>query len=324
MSEKILFVDDEPNVLDGYRRQLGKKYSLTFANGGEDGLVLVTTEGPFAVVVSDMNMDGIDGIRFLSKVHELAPDTVRIMLTGADHQTAVTAVNKGHVFRFLSKPCSTELLTLTLDAALAQYRLVTSERELLSSTLMGAVKILTDVLAAVRPVAFGRTDRVRDVVRRVGKELIPDRLWRAELAALLSQMGCVNIPEEVLLKAYAGKRLMPREAQAYDDHPRVGHDLVANVPRLRDVAQIILQQERRFDGSGVPGGGAAGNDLPIEARILKVALDFDSLVSARLSENDAVMEMGKREGFYDPVVIATLKKTVAIKMARSMISGGMA
>ena len=322
--EKILFVDDEPNVLDGYRRQLGKKYTIECAVGGEEALALMPTQGPYAVVVSDMRMLGMDGVRFLSEVRKLTPDTIRMMLTGADHETAIQAVNEGNVFRFLCKPCPPELLELSLDAALVQYRLVTAERALLSSTLTGAVKILTDVLSAVRPVAFGRTDRVRDIVRRLAKELIPGQLWRAELAAMLSQMGCVSIPEDLLSKAYSGKRLDAGEASLYQEHPLSGHNLVKHVPRLEQVAEIILQQEKHFDGTGFPNDNVAGEQIPIEARILKVALDFDSLIQIGVSMSDALGEMSSRNGFYDRAVLEVLKRWVAREAVRSIMAVGVA
>ncbi len=265
MTAKILFVDDETNILDAYRRQLGRKYEVECAVGGEEGLAALTSLGPFAVVVSDMNMAGMNGVRFLAKVREMAPDSTRIMLTGADRQTAIQAVNEGNIFRFLTKPCSTEMLDVTIEAAVTHHKLVVSERTLLSNTLTGAVKILTDVLAIVRPVAFGRTDRVRGLVRWMAGELVPQQLWRAELATMLSQVGCMGIPDDVLARAYAGKKLDPRETKMYAEHPRAGHDLVAHVPRLQPVAEIILQQGKWFNGMGFPQDDIAGETIPMES-----------------------------------------------------------
>ena len=323
MTEKILFVDDEPLVLDGYRRQWGRKYSVECALGGKEALASLGASGPFAVIVSDMNMDGMNGVHFLAKVREVAPDSTRIMLTGANRQTAIQAVNEGHVFRFLTKPCPGEVLELALEAGIAQYRLVTAERVMLSSTLTGAVKILTDVLAVVRPVAFGRTDRVRGLVRWLATELIPQQLWRAELAVLLSQVGCVGIPEDLLARAYAGRKLAPRDAQLFDEHPRAGHDLVAHVPRLRPVAEIILQQGKCFDGAGFPHDGLAGEAIPVEARILKVALDYDILTRNGSNPSEALAEMVEREGHYDTAVLMLLQRWIALAAARKIMDVAM-
>ena len=94
-SEKILFVDDEPNVLQSMERQLRKRFSLRTAEGGEEALRILKEEGPFAVIVSDMRMPGMDGVQLLSRTKEIYPDTVRLMLTGnADQDTAVDAVKE--------------------------------------------------------------------------------------------------------------------------------------------------------------------------------------------------------------------------------------
>lgn len=97
---KVLFVDDDPNILAAYQRQLRKRYQIDTALAGDRGLKAVAKTGPYAVVVSDLKMPGMNGIQFLSRVREMAPDTVRIMLTGfAEVQTAIDAVNEGNIFR---------------------------------------------------------------------------------------------------------------------------------------------------------------------------------------------------------------------------------
>ena len=115
MTEKILLVDDEPAVLMGYERLLRKEFQVSTVVGGSAGLVLLKHQGPFAVVVSDMRMPGMNGIEFLLQVQHTSPDTIRVMLTGdSDLQTAIDAVNQGKIFRFLSKPCDKETLVKTL------------------------------------------------------------------------------------------------------------------------------------------------------------------------------------------------------------------
>src|SRR5437868_6956083 len=131
MAERILLVDDDPNLLDGYRRSLSREFLMETALGSQLALKLIAENGPYAVVVSDMRMPGMDGVQFLSKLKAQAPDTVRVMLTGnADMDTAINAINEGSIFRFLNKPCSKETMGKTLTAALLQYRLVTAEKQL--------------------------------------------------------------------------------------------------------------------------------------------------------------------------------------------------
>ncbi|MGI8981271.1 MAG: HD domain-containing phosphohydrolase [Pirellulaceae bacterium] len=318
MTEKVMFVDDEPQVLDGYRRQLARKYRIECALGGEEALERISAEGPFALVVSDLNMPGMNGFQLLSKIRDAAPDTVRMMFTGTDQSNAAEAVNQSQIFRFLSKPCPTEVLDAALEAGLVQYRQTVAERTLLSGTLTGAVKVLTDVLATVRPVAFSRTDRVRLLVRRIAKEAAPRLAWRAELAALLSQLGCIGLSEEVLSKAYAGKPIAASDAVLFREHPQVGCDLLKNVPRLEAVAEIILQQEKHFDGSGFPKNMLVGEEIPVESRILKVALDLDSLMFAGVKFADAIAEMETRAGTYDKPVFEIAANWTKIDEASSL------
>ncbi len=136
MAPKVLFVDDDPNILEAYQRQFWKQYQIDTALAGDRGLEAVAKNGPYAVIVSDLKMPGMNGVQLLSRVREMAPDSVRIMLTGfAEVQTAIDAVNEGNIFRFLTKPCQPDVLARALDAGIEQYRLITANRELLEQSL---------------------------------------------------------------------------------------------------------------------------------------------------------------------------------------------
>ena len=129
MNRKILFVDHEPAVLNCYRQMLESKFALATAGSGEEGLVSLRDHGPFAVVISDMQMTGMDGVQFLKRVRQVAPSTIRLLLTGSlDLNGAVNAVNEGCVFRLLIKPCEDSLLTEAITTALDCYRERKEER----------------------------------------------------------------------------------------------------------------------------------------------------------------------------------------------------
>ena len=307
MSEKVLFVDDDQNILASYQRVFRKQFTLHTAMGGEEALAVVASHGPFAVIVSDMQMPSMNGVKFLAKARKLAPDSVRMILTGyADMQTAVESVNEGHIFRFLTKPCHPEALGKALTAGIAQYRLITAEKDLIEKTLSGSIKVLTDVLSLVSPTAFGRASRVQRLAQDIAREVKVENAWQLEIAAMLSQLGCVTLPEETLDKVFRGRALSPLEVKIFQDHPKVGHDLIANIPRLEAIAAIIGYQEQHYDGSGVPGDGVRGAALPVGARVLKVALDFDTLVSGGVRPDEAVMRLQERAGWYDPAVVDAL------------------
>lgn len=319
MADRILCVDDDSNILDGYKRQLRKEFTLETAVGAEQGLRMVREQGPFAVVVSDLQMPGMDGIQFLKRVREQDPDTVRMLLTGnADLRASIDAINQGQIFRFLTKPCTPEAFANALIAGLAQHRLITMERELLEQTLSGSIKVLCDVLALVNPEAFGRSSRITRYVEAIAEKLYVSELWSIKTAAMLSQIGCVILPEPVLKKVYQGKELTPEESQLFNQHPFVAADLIVKIPRMKRVAEIIRYQDKYYDGSGVPGDNRQGTDIPMEARILKVALDFDALESAGKTKTEAFEEIRKRRGWYDQTIIDALKAAFAKEIKYEM------
>lgn len=129
--QPILCVDDEPNILDGLKRQLRRDFDVHTAGSGVEALDLIEREGPFAVIMSDYNMPGMDGVEFLRRARAIAPDSVAIMLTGrAELDIAVAALHQGSIFRFLNKPASPEVLIKSIGAAAEHHRLITAEREL--------------------------------------------------------------------------------------------------------------------------------------------------------------------------------------------------
>jgi CheY-like chemotaxis protein len=120
---RILFIDDEPHLLDGVTRTLRRKFSLVTAVGPEAGLAAAETQGPFAVIIADMRMPGMDGLTLLSKIRSMAPATVRLLLTGdAEAGDAVSAVARGIVSRCIAKPCPPNVLLSVLQEAVAKYR----------------------------------------------------------------------------------------------------------------------------------------------------------------------------------------------------------
>lgn len=134
MSHKVLFVDDEPNVLEGVRRQLRKLVALDTATSAEEGMKAVLEKGPYAVVISDMRMPHMNGTKFLSQVREASPDTVRMILSGqADIDSTIAAINEAQIFRFLTKPCSGENLVSAVEAGLQQFARNQTVQALLSS-----------------------------------------------------------------------------------------------------------------------------------------------------------------------------------------------
>jgi CheY-like chemotaxis protein len=272
MNKRVLLVDDEPNLLRGFRRSLRGKYDLVLAEGGSSAIQHLTTNGPFAIVISDMQMPEIDGLKVLSTARSLAPDTVRVMLTGnVDQQTAVDAVNDGSIFRFLNKPCPVEMLSGVIDDGLAQYQLITAERELLSKTLSGCVGLINELLAIASPKAFGRSGRLRQWTRSICSKLQLKDAWQNEIAAMLSQVGGMMC-------------VAPGTATVGDLHVEIGHlrqqaeassALIAKIPRLDKIASMIRGQYLSDPPVKLPENIERG------ARILRMLIEYDVLIQSR-------------------------------------------
>ncbi len=314
MSAKILCVDDEPNILSGYQRSLRKQFEIETAPGGAGALAKIAEGGPYAVLVTDMRMPGMDGIQFLQEAQRVAPDSVRIMLTGnADQQTAAGAVNEGRIFRFLNKPCSPEDLGHALTAGLEQYRLITAEKELLEKTLGGTIKMLMEILATVDPDLFGRAQALRLNMRALADALgaaglvTPSDFWPLELAALLARVGTVTVPPFIAAKARQGQALTEAETKIWQRVPETGYALLRNIPRLEPVAQIVRFQHKHFDGGGVPDGPICGALLPLGARMLKVLLDLAEIEGSRVARPAAFTLMLRQAKRYDPEVLAAAR-----------------
>ncbi|MEO7387320.1 MAG: HD domain-containing phosphohydrolase, partial [Gammaproteobacteria bacterium] len=241
---RVLFVDDEPNVLDSIRRQLRKSVDIHTAPSGSEALRLLEELGPFALVISDMRMPGMTGAELLTRVRTLYPDTVGMILSGqADLEATISAVNDGHIFRFLTKPCSEEPLRAAVAAGVEQYQLVTTRKELVEKTLQGLVETLNDILGLTNPMARRRTARVRQYAAAIASALKFPMPWDLRLATLLSQLGCITLPEAILDKLYAGSPLTPDEQQLYARHPEVAAALIARIPQLETVAAMIGRQQ---------------------------------------------------------------------------------
>lgn len=292
MIGRVLFVDDEPHVLDGIRRQIGRKVEVVTATSGDEALRLIREGDPFAVVVSDMRMPQMNGTQLLASVREMAPDTVRMILSGqSDLQQTIDAVNEGQVFRFLTKPCSPELLWKMVEAGIEQYRLVNAERELLEKTLNGAVKTLVELVGLANPVAYERAARIKDYAEAIAEALGVGSNWQLRLATILSQLGCIALPAELLTKVHSGTPLDASEQQLYQSHPELGARLIREIPRLDPVARMIAAQMKRPRMDGTLQIAVRWDATQLGAIILRVATELDQLVGLGLSPQTAAQKV---------------------------------
>ncbi len=316
MAGKVLFVDDDFNILASMKQQLSGQFHIETALSGEHGLSLLDSQGPFAVVVAEMRIPDIDGISFLNRVKEHSPDSVCIMLTGhADLQMAIDAVNEGNVFRFLIKPCPSEILARSLNAGLRQHQLITTEKGLPRKTLFGSIKTLTEILRLVSPMFFSCTSRITHYAKMIATQLEFPNTWQIELAAMLSQIGCLALSPSILDKVNAGHELSLLEQRMYSSHPSIAAELVANIPRLESATRMIEQQQKLFRDYTPQEETTQESMIDLGSQILKVAIAIDQMLVRGCIYEETLSELRCFPDDYNPRVVTAFE---SLQMARVM------
>jgi CheY-like chemotaxis protein len=239
-------------------------------------------------------MPEMDGLALIFKIKSIAPDTVRIVLTGqASVHTAIAAINDGDIFRFLTKPCNKETMKKSLLAGLAQARLNVSEKEILGETLTACIQVVTEVLSLVNPAAFSRAMRLRRYMVHVVHVLGLANPWMFEVAALMSQLGCVSVAPEIIQAVHTWQTLSDEERIRYEQHPIVTQRLLENIPRMRQIAWIIANQNN-YPPTAADSAGLETAEIRTGAEILHVALAFDELVQKGESRGTTWTALNRR------------------------------
>lgn len=272
---RVLLVDDDQTLLIGLSRSLRDAYELELAPGPMEGLECLEHK-QFDVILSDMRMPAMNGAEFLKLARVRQPDAIRMILSGqSDLEMAAEAINEGHIFRFLLKPASREVLRRAVDAAVTQKRLLENERELLDRTLTGSIDALSETLALVSPEGFGRARRLKRIVSMLAAELNLENRWQLEIAASLSQFGAVTLPPATAHRWLCGETLSDVEKAMVIKSGSVPRQLLAHIPRLEPVIALLDR---------LAAGETDTRPTSIEEATLLVAV----AVERRLSEGKAV------------------------------------
>jgi response regulator RpfG family c-di-GMP phosphodiesterase len=347
----VLCVDDEPNILSALRRLFrGAGLQVRTAVGGAAGLALLETES-VDLVISDMRMPEMDGTEFLHQVRLRWPETMRLLLTGySDVSSIIEAINRGEIYRYISKPWDDNDIVLIVRQALERKALEQEKRRLeeltarqneelktlnaslelkvaartaelsaangslqeanekLKSNFVTSIKIFSTLIEMRGGNLAGHSRRVADLSRKLALKLKLDGKAVQEIfvAGLLHEIGKVGFADELLKTPVA--MMTPVQLDAYRKHIVQAENLLMPLPDLKGPTEIIGAQFERFDGTGFPDK-LADQSIPIGARILAIASDFDSmqigtLTQRRLTADESkiiiVHSSGKR---YDPQVV---------------------
>lgn len=292
---RVLFVDDEARVVESIAVNLRKEYQVFAATSGAEALRKLQSTPGICVVVSDMRMPGMDGATLLREIMHLQPDVARILLTGeAGRDAAAIAVNKGQILRFLTKPCPIETLKEALAAGMVHYRLARTERAVLQETLVGCIHALSDLLAISNPVAFGRASRIQRAAMAFATDLGMESYWQLECAAILSQIGYISLPDELVQKLFRSEPLTEAETERAKEAPNVAMRLLDHVPRLEPVIQILDAANWEDAALARLGEGTIGTG----ARILGLVQEYDVLSGRGFSREQVVQLLWAHEERY--------------------------
>jgi response regulator RpfG family c-di-GMP phosphodiesterase len=218
-------------------------------------------------------------------------------------------VNEGHIFGFARKPCKPDVLVALVTSAVNEHQHIVQERELLEETLQGSIKALTELLAVSSPAASGRATRVARYACDLAATLNCSS-WEISVAATVSQLGCLTLPPDLAERVCRGGCLTEEEQRLVHRLPWIAEDILARIPRLEGVRAILNHQNTRFDQVG-PVGESVGTVAPMGARILAVAVAFDTLDCQGVVVEDILKRLHARHGLYDPKVLEALSVTTS-------------
>jgi response regulator RpfG family c-di-GMP phosphodiesterase len=352
----VLCVDDEPHILSALRRLFRTQgYEVLTATSAADGLALMAQQ-PVDVVISDMRMPGMDGVQFLERARAMRPEALRLLLTGhADVDQVMGAVNRGEIYRYITKPWDDSDIVLVLRHAFERRALEQEKRRLEALTLRqneqlrelnqdlearvaartaelkqahdellaSNDKLKRNFLTSIRVFAgiielrganlAGHSRRVADLARRIGLRmgLEQHEAQQVFIAGLLHNIGKIGFSDALLelpMSMMNGEQL-----NQYKRYPARGEQLLIPLDDLAEAAAIVRAHQERFDGQGFPDG-LAGLDIPLGARILALASDYDNLQIGTLTRNRlsreqaAALVIERRGTRYDPAVVAAFEE----------------
>ncbi len=348
----ILFLDDEQNVLNALRRVFRDVEDVEFLfTTSPDEALTFAVRPDTAVVFSDQRMPSMDGVAFLERVKEVAPEAIRILLTGhGDMKMAQEAINRGAVYRFLSKPWDDEELRHILGQARERYELAAENRRLqevtrtqnqelkklnegleqrvrqrtreiqqlngeLEKSLLGAVRVAASLIEVHNQVIGSHSRRVAALAKGMARKLrlAEGEILQVEVAGLLHDIGETVLPAEILNKEEHA--LTADERERLRRHPLLGATIVHMVPNMERAARMVRHHHERFYGGGFPDR-LKGDDIPLGARILAVADAYDECLNTRAAFRQAspakVLEQLRKRcpTEFDPEVVEALEQSV--------------
>ena len=321
----VLVVDDEPMVREALSRALEEAgYRCTAAANGKEALSQLQKDR-YPVMLLDLRMPGMDGIKVLEAVRLRYPDTAVVVVTGVAEVEPAVAAMKAGAADYINKPVLPEDVTIRVGRALERRRLllenaayrtqleqrVEEQREHLKTLFLGAVSSLAAALDARDRYTAGHSTRVAALSAALGTHLHMQEEMRESLrlAGSLHDVGKIALSERVLNKP---GRLTPEEYEQVKQHPVVAETILAPLVTRPEILLAVRHHHERWDGMGYPSR-LKQEAIPLPARVLGVADAFDAMTSdrpyrPRFSESEALRIIRQETGsHWDPMVVTALE-----------------
>ncbi|MFI3195506.1 MAG: HD domain-containing phosphohydrolase [Methylococcaceae bacterium] len=311
----LLLIDDDPDVLATLRRSFRKGYTVLTAINGDEGIALLN-EQAVDLIICDQRMPGTTGNQVLQHALQRQPKAIRILLTGyADMEALMACVNDAHIYKYVTKPWEPHDLNMTVIRALESYDLqgkLDEAHSMLESAYKDAVTMLCVAAEGKDEDTGSHLLRVQHytealvIAMGIGKQ----DAEHIGLMSMLHDIGKLFVPDAVLKKKSA---LTDDEWLLMKQHPLAGERILGKNSFYKAAREIAAGHHEKFDGTGYPNG-LKGDEIPLSARIVKVADVFDALTTVRpykeawtMVEAMAFIEADKGIQF-DPDVVDQLKK----------------
>jgi len=307
---KILIVDDEPDNLALLYRTLRLKYDIEKSTSPLEALEILKNNS-FHCILSDHKMPEMDGVEFLKRCAEIAPDTMRLLVTAyTDAGILIDAINYAKIYRYIKKPYNPDELLLIVENALEYWQLKADNGALindLKELFAGTITAIVEALDAKDSYTLGRSRRVTFYAVKIAKalHLSETTTGKIELAGLLHDIGMIGVSDDILAKV---EKLTQEEYNEIKKHVHHSVKILDDIKQLSDVVEIIKYHHEFFDGSGYPYG-IKEEEIPIGSRIIAVADAFDSMVTPKVYRQQIVPSealarikalAGKQ---FDPIVV---------------------
>jgi len=353
-STKILCVDDEPNILSALKRMFSLAgFSLTCADSGQEAIELLEQE-KFHMVISDMRMPNMSGVQLFEQIKLTHPEVIKILLTGySDLESAIAAVNRGEVYRYLTKPWNETEIIATVHSGIEYLNLKAEKERLLDITqaqnsqlneliatleekvqdrtqnltlanqklkdsYFSSIKSFSNLLDLRRMKLLDHSKLVADLSMKIAISMNLDTEICQELfiSGLLHDIGKIGLSDRVLgTKVF---ELPQSDLDLYKAHSTMGSSCLRGLDGMKNITENIKYHHERFDGNGFPEG-LKGENIPLGARVSGVVETYFELLEGDLTQsNKSSVEaqtiiLRYKNSAFDPTVVDHFLKVLNVQ-----------